>query len=461
MSDPSQLTVLEAFLVGGLISLIGWEAIRAWSSRQWVSLFRPTLILAVILFYYCLLGPFWMLMQGNWFDRGQNLRDAMVWAWGGAFVFYLSVLVGFHELPTPLFRRYLIPVIMPERLHRLGSMLCWLGLGMFSLVSGVQVLALLNPLAAATLLDGGLGDTGVDVGAVANYFTYAVNFMIPGIILLWVSWIVQRRHGSSLIIWTLVAAGIYTSLGFRYRLVLLVAPFVLLWYIARRRRPKVATVVLASVAMIVVSGVIGLTREYGRGLDASALEGITTEEVVEAGLGESHVFLTTGGVMRITPERYPHVGAAPLIATLLFPIPRALYPEKPQAEYLVNATETLYGSRGFASGSAILNFGEYYLIAGWPSLIAMSLLLGWLMRCLWNWFLVRQNEPFAQVLYVLSASYLFMVVSRGYLPQVVMLFVFSVAPLYWLYGRLARHFLQASSEVQPAPANARKRSSTL
>ncbi|MBC1262446.1 hypothetical protein FQK07_14550 [Synechococcus sp. BSF8S] len=451
MNDPSQLTVLEGFLVGALVSLMAWEGWRAWTSRQWVSLFRPTLILAVILIYYCLLGPLIGLSQGGWFDRGINLRSAMVWAWGGAFVFYLSVLIGFYELPTPSFRRRLIPTIQPELPYRLGSALCWLGLGMFALVSGVRVIALLNPLIAAQLLEDGLGEGGVDVGAFANYFTYAVNFLIPGTALIWVSWILQRRHSTALLLWTLAAAGIYTSLGFRYRLVLLAVPFILLWYITRQRRPKVAIVAFGAAALIAVAGVVGLTRSYGSGLDLTALEGITTEEVVEAGLQESSVFLTTAGVMQVTPDRYPFVGARPMIATLLFPIPRALYPDKQQAEYLTDATAVVYGSKALATGSAILNFAEYYLIAGWPSLIAMSLLLGWLLRCLWNWFLVRYQEPFAQVLYVLSATYLYVVVSRGYLPQVVMLFVFSVAPLFWFYGRLARPVTFASTAAGQPP----------
>ena len=438
MNDPSQLTVLEAFLVGGLVSLMAWEAWRAWSSRQWVSVFRPTLVLAVILSYYCLLGPLLGLAQGNWFDRTVNLRAAMVWAWGGAFVFYLSVLIGFYELPTPAFRRRLIPTIEPEVSFRLGSILCWLGLGMFALVTGVRVVALLNPLAASQLIEGGLGEGGVDVGAITNYFTYAVNFMIPGTSLIWVSWILQRRHSTALLLWTLAAAGIYTSLGFRYRLVLLAVPFLLLWYIARQRPPQLAIVAFGAAILIAVAAVVGLTRTYGSGLDLSSLEGITAAEVVEAGLQESSVFLTTAGVMQVTPDRYPFVGTRPLIATLLFPIPRALYPDKQQAEYLVEATQVVYGSQGLASGTAILNFAEYYLIAGWPSLIGMSLLLGWLLRCLWNWFLVRYQEPFAQVLYVLSTTYLYVVLSRGYLPQVVSLFVFSVAPLFWVYGRLAR-----------------------
>ena len=82
-----------------------------------------------------------------------------------------------------------------------------------------------------------------------------------------------------------------------------------------------------------------------------------------------------------------------------------------------------------------MNYAEYYLIAGFPSLILISFGLGYLVRRLWNWFLVRSHEPFAQCIYLLSSTYLYVVISRGYMPQVVMLFGFTVVPLFWLYRR--------------------------
>ena len=74
---------------------------------------------------------------------------------------------------------------------------------------------------------------------------------------------------------------------------------------------------------------------------------------------------------------------------------------------------------------------------GWFSVVAAGFLIGALLRQLWTWFLWRQYEPLAQSIYLLSASYLYVVVSRGYLPQVVMLYVFSVLPLFCVYWRLS------------------------
>jgi hypothetical protein len=437
MNALAQLNGWELLLVLALIALIGWELQRAFSSRSWVSVYRPTLFVAVVLSYYTLAGPLRALALDGPIYRGLDHRHLLLWGWIGAVLFYGSLLLGFYATPQIKPPRRLIHNPNPERMHRLGFNLCKLGLLMFALVSGTRLLALFNPLAAGQLIDGGLDEKGVDVGAIANYFNYAVNFMIPGLCMMTAAWLNQRRHTFTLLLWLLSAVGIYTSLGFRYRLVLLFIPLLLLCFMARRKRPSLALLAAFLAGFIIVNGVIGLTRSYGRGLDLAVVEGQTTGQLFDAGFGESAVFFTTSGVIEQAPSRYPLIGPTPLVATLLFPIPRTLLPSKPDASYITDATSLLYGGEVFASGSAFLGYAEYYLIAGWPSLIALSALLGWLLRRLWNWFLIRQNEPFAQVIYLLSVTYLYVVISRGYLPQVLMLFAFSVAPLFWLYGRCA------------------------
>ena len=431
----NSLTFNELLLVFGLIGMIGWELFSALRSRMWVDIYRPTLFVAIILAYYTLIGPLRSLALDGALYRGLDHRDLLFWGWLGAVFFYGSLLLGFYFAPKSHVPRRLILAPSSERLHQLGQRLCQVGLIMFALVSGTRLFALLNPLAAGQLIEGGFGDDGVDVGAIANYFTYAVNFLIPGLCLMAAAWIKHRRHTFSLLLWLLTAIAIYTSLGFRYRLVLLVIPLLLLWFLGRARRPSIPVLALFLVMFVSLNGLIGLTRTYGRGLDLRAVEGQSTGDFFDAGFGDSAVFFTTSGVIEQSPGRAPLIGPTPLLATLLFPVPRALFPSKPDASYITNITSQLYGGKLFAEGAAFLNYAEYYLIAGWPSLIGLSFLLGWLLRWLWNWFLIRRNEPFAQVIYLLASSYLFVVISRGYLPQVLMLFAFSVAPLFWLYGR--------------------------
>ncbi len=436
--DSSELGGTELLLVGGLIAAFVTEIARAYGSRSWLQLYRPTVFLAAILTYYCLLSPLRALALGEWVERGQNLRGAMVYGWGGALVFYLSVLVGFHECPTPRFDRRFILQPEPERLHRLGRSFCLLAMGLYALSAGTALLAQLNPLTVRdAVVEGG---TGLELGAFASYIGYGVNLLIPGVLLLFTSWVISRRHGIQVLGWGLATAGLFTTLGFRWRLVVLVLPMVLLWYLVRGRRPRIRVLVAFGAAgILLVAGALGIGRDYGRGIDVEAVRGSSLEELIESGLVEGRsVFFTTGGVIQRVPERAPFVGPAPFLSVLQIPIPRTFLPEKDTIAYLRNSIQPVFGDPAFSVGAAVMNYGEYYLVAGWPSLVALSLLFGWLLRCLWNWFLLRCREPFAQVIYLLCACFLYVVVSRGYLAQIAYLSAFTLLPLFLVYGRWAR-----------------------
>jgi hypothetical protein len=160
----------------------------------------------------------------------------------------------------------------------------------------------------------------------------------------------------------------------------------------------------------------------------------------------------SSGIIANTPAGQPFVGLQPFISTLLFPIPRAFWPEKNSFDYLSNSIADLFGSSGLATGQAILGYAEYFLMFGWPSLILMGLVSGWLLRCLWNWFSPRRRETLAQVAYLSTCGLLYIWVSRGYMPQVALTFAFGSLPLFWFYYRQARPvkgFIVSSDASQP------------
>ena len=64
------------------------------------------------------------------------------------------------------------------------------------------------------------------------------------------------------------------------------------------------------------------------------------------------------------------------------------------------------------------------------SLIAISIVLGALFKRLWIWFLWRQYEPLAQAIYLLNATFIYVVISRGYFPQMIMIYVLQFMPAY-------------------------------
>jgi hypothetical protein len=456
MPNPHQLTVVETLWGLLLLGLFAADLLRIARSRDPLAWFQPPLFLMAFTAYYLICGPLDRLIQGDWSDRGRDFRYAVPYALAGGAVFYGAVSLGYHQLCgwKPL-RRFSTSFSV-QRAQLFGQRLCWIGLGAYSLANGPKVIAQLNPLTARSAVVEAAG--GLNLGAFANYANNALNLLIPGVLLLFASWVRQRRQPWSLVIWTLVAVGLFTTLGFRYRVVTLLVPMAILWFLARGRRPSLALLSLGGLGLLLFSGVIGLTRSYGLGLDLTYLEGLNFGELFSSGFQETHVFLITGAVIENTPRTYEFVGLQPLISTLLIPIPSALLPNKGSAEYVFNAVQYLFpiGRENYATGAAFMGYGEYYLMAGWLSLAGMGILLGWLLRCLWNWFSPRRQEVLAQVAYVCACGFLYVVVSRGYLPQVFTLFSFGVAPLFVLYYWQARpvksrQVAVVSQPTEPAP----------
>jgi hypothetical protein len=239
-----------------------------------------------------------------------------------------------------------------------------------------------------------------------------------------------------------MTAGIYTSLGFRYRLALLAGSLYILYHLVRRIRPNLFLAAALCALLIFGAGYIGAGRNYGRGLDLATIESKSPTELFLTGLDEASIFWTSAGLLQAVPQDYPYVGFKPIINTLLFPIPSALFPAKDSADYLLGVLAVIYGSLEIALGAAFMGWAEWYLMGGWLGLIAMSALIGWAYRWLWEWFRPRHQDALAASFYAGAVCYQYVILSRGYMPQQAMLFAFTVLPLWvlyrWFHGREPR-----------------------
>ena len=387
----------------------------------------PITFIAIIFTYYCLLGPYHAITTGQTHDRLLNMRPFYFSALLGALVFLLSFIGGFH-LNRSAYR--FVPLnVHVEDLYRYGLRVTLAGFILFTISTGGNVLNLVNPLDASEVTQSG--------GSLGNYLGLSLNFMIPGVVLIFMYVLRTRKGLVPFILFFLLAVGIFTSLGFRYRLVLLVGSLIVVYYLNNRSRPNIIASFVTFFSFILVMGVINESRQYGKGLDTTKLEEGQSSSYFESGLNESRIFQTSGAVIDLVPEQHPHVGFAPIVSTLLFPIPSTLFPGKNSGQYLFETLNAIYGKR-LSKGSAFLAYAEYYLAFGWLGIIGGGMFLGWFGRKLWQYLLSDPSNSLNIVVYATTLVYLYVVLSRGYMPQVTMLFFFSVFPVFvvrWLIRR--------------------------
>ena len=436
MIDSTELTTTESFWLFCLILLFLFDLIRLFSSRDPLAPFQPPAFVIGFLSYYCLVGPIQRLINNDWVNRLRDFRYAAAHGWAGAVIFYLSFRLGYGIFVGWFRSQRFTSNSQSVRIGSIGNRLCWIGLILFSLVYGLRTIALINPFDTAESMF--FATTGFNFFGFDNYLAAGINLLIPGVLLIFANWIRQRGNPSTWIFWTLLSIAIFTSLGFRFRVITLVVPMVMLWFLAQGRRPQLLTIATTAILLLAFAGFVGVTRSYGSGLNADNAAGLGFFDFLTEGLGEASIFLTTGAILANTPSIVPFVGFAPIINTLLFPIPAVLLENKDSADYLFNSLATLYGSDTLGIGDAVLNFGEYFMMFGWPSLIVMGLIFGGLFRSLWNWFSIRRDETLAQVAYVTTMGLSYIWVSRGYMPQVALTFAFGAFPLFYLYYRYAQ-----------------------
>tara|TARA_B100001939_G_scaffold281377_1_gene250234 strand:- start:155 stop:850 length:696 start_codon:yes stop_codon:yes gene_type:complete len=218
----------------------------------------------------------------------------------------------------------------------------------------------------------------------------------------------------------------------------------LLWFFYCKRRPKLVVILLFMTLFVGLSGAISIARGNLRGFALEKVAAYNPAEIFVASFEEAGVFFTTSAVIESFPSRYSFIGLKPLLTAVSQPIPRSLWSSKPSGAYAKDIPDRIYNV-GYKTQAVFLCYGEYYIMFGWPSLIMISLFLGAALRCLWTWFLWRQYEPLAQCVYLLNASYLYVVISRGYLSQVIMLYCTIVLPLVIVYSLLSRREANTNS----------------
>ncbi len=104
-----------------------------------------------------------------------------------------------------------------------------------------------------------------------------------------------------------------------------------------------------------------------------------------------------GWVAEAMPQNYDFLGVEVLTWSLVRPVPRALWPGKPEG--LSVSIEEIAGADGWTVAATYL--GESYMMAGMFGVVAMSLLFG-AIAAWWNRMAMRQQSDYALVVYALG-----------------------------------------------------------
>lgn len=221
--------------------------------------------------------------------------------------------------------------------------------------------------------------------------------------------------------------------GSRYRMVILMIAFFTVWHLY----PKVKKVnyyllVPLAISAYLFFAMMDSARNYGSGLNRSAVENFDISSSKGAGENSS-VFSFSGYVMSEYSER-DKVYLEPLWCAITLPIPRAIFPWKPNADYVKRISTSNFG------GAAFTYYAEAYMSFGWLGLMLYAFLFGYVSKRVWMNYINNQQNVNAVLFLALYNGITYVVVSRGYMAQMVMTAAYFVFIPFWIPMLMKKYF---------------------
>jgi hypothetical protein len=207
------------------------------------------------------------------------------------------------------------------------------------------------------------------------------------------------------------AAGFLISGGQRVQFVLPVLAAGILWMKVRRgpRSLAMRTVTLLAIGgVLIIGGVVGVARGPNK-------PPITVAAVADSQFGQgSDLFAPLAGLAQTVPAQADYLRGSSYLDALYFPIPRALWPAKPEGAIL----GVMAQFSDLSNGESFPEYGEMYANFGVAGVILGCLLFGAVMEGMWIRFAESVDKRGLFVYPVLIAIML-QIFTRAYAVSVV------------------------------------------
>lgn len=228
------------------------------------------------------------------------------------------------------------------------------------------------------------------------------------------------------ILW--ITAITFIFAGFRFRLVVLAVALVTVYHLFPvPKKIRLGIWIPVVVTFYVFMGIMDKTRSYSNGLDFSRLEGLTIEQKY-AGAGENEGVYAYSCLVMDKGETYPLSWLDPIWRAITMPLPRMLFPWKPSVDEYSMQKHIF----GYEFGCAYIMPVDNWISLRWSGVVLYGLFMGYLCAVFWNNYREHPTSIGAILLLALFNGFTYTMISRGYIAQVFMTFLFFVILPFWI-----------------------------
>ncbi len=224
---------------------------------------------------------------------------------------------------------------------------------------------------------------------------------------------------------------IFIFAGTRARIVvLLVAALTTFYLYPKPKRVNYPIVIVLAIVVYLGFSVMDQARQYSRGLNRDSLNSLSYNDIKGGADENAAVYWFSAVVMDWVDEDSEYVYFEPLINALLSPIPRSIFPWKPDGRYLMRSQFKIIGDA--THGAIFLFFTEGFISFGWLGVILYGFILGWLSKRFWSNYKNNNTSIGAILSLALYNGFCYNVISRGYLATAVINYVYIICLPFWI-----------------------------
>lgn len=381
---------------------------------------RPLLlVMYVSTFYYAIAGPlYWTYAKDGYFLDvlwGEKITYAAV-----IMVAY-SILYGFF-ISFSFFKKKSIKIIPHDPSMR-----------PFWVLFGIATFSIIYVIIMGVLV-GGLNRSNP---LILIFYQFS-DLFIPLLL-----YSLAMKRFSAFNIACLLVFTVYAVLvGFRYKLVLLYFPIILLLLGGRvetfKQLKRRIYGISFAVFILGLFALMTLTRKKFSGLDVSELSGVSSELAIYGLFAESNIIFGLLGVLSEFVDKNNYIFFEPVIDSILELIPKFILSGRTTGSYLMTGANGLVSEQAIQSGTAYPYFAEFLAMGGHFAAVLGIVLYSTLYRRYSTFCTIAGKVKIEYLtigLGILAVFFGYYNFSRGYLPQSVKGFIFVVMPYFYLISR--------------------------
>lgn len=396
-----------------LIFLITLIFIKGILGKDKTFIWSPLTTISLTYIYYCVLPYFFSIDR---FAIDESLHKGYLFHIASLLSF-ISILLGFKFGPTFNMKRW-NQCFTTQNSASLG-----LGLFFIAMMGYVPYRGLHLTFTSAAEEN--------QIQLMAGGFIYYLIFLIDILAASISLFLVQRNKFSKwklIPLWVIISTYLYA--GARWRLVVtIISSLTMVHLIPKQRKPNYLFIIGLMLAVFLGFSVMDQSRQRGMGINMEKAQDLSFNDIKSGAAENYSVYMFSMLTIEKLHETSIRYYFDPIVSAALMPIPRFIFPSKPNAEYIHDLERMTIGDD--SGGAAFLNFVEGYLSFGWFGVILYGLILGIFAKGVWLNYRNNQDSIGAVLLLGLFSGFCYCAISRGYLPSTYSTALYVVCLPFW------------------------------